>query len=557
MRIDFVGDDQDFLDVFDDETGAGVTSYSPTRAVLSYPSAGHSYVLTGFGLPTSANASPSGTVTGASFTTNGQLQMTVSQISWSVQLLTSDALIDATPEETVNLLSLQNGITFSAAQALIGLDLTLGQSLGLVSIDGGDLGVPQTIFGSAFADTLIGGTGNDTITGNGGNDIFLVRDVRSETTISAISGGFQITTTGGGTDRVFGVEVFDFLGNQISAANVLSVTGSVIDGDETSETLNGSDNADLILAAAGDDSVNGNDGNDSILGDIGNDTLNGDEGDDVINGGLYSDVLNGGAGNDDIRGNRGNDTIDGGADHDILRGGAKNDSMLGGTGNDTIYGQADNDTLKGGSGDDTLGGGDGNDLMFGNAGDDNLNGGNGEDTLIGGDNNDTLEGKSGSDEIRGGSGNDRAKGGADNDTLEGDSGNDLLFGNLGDDLLLGGTGRDTLIGGDDNDTLEGGSGADEIRGDAGSDVMSGGSEADKFVFRKGHNADVILDFNAAEDMLRLEASLTDGETDVAQILATYGQPTGPTGVVLNFGEGDVIILEGLVYEGLQINIDVF
>jgi hypothetical protein len=53
-------------------------------------------------------------------------------------------------------------------------------------------------------------------------------------------------------------------------------------GDDTNNTIAGTNGSDLILGLAGDDSLNGGDGNDTISGGTGNDTLTGDAGSDIF-----------------------------------------------------------------------------------------------------------------------------------------------------------------------------------------------------------------------------------------------------------------------------------
>ena len=64
------------------------------------------------------------------------------------------------------------------------------------------------------------------------------------------------------------------------------------------ETLDGTEDRDVIDAQGGDDTVNGLGGDDELLGGYGNDRLFGGEGDDYLDGGRGSDLLDGGAGDD-------------------------------------------------------------------------------------------------------------------------------------------------------------------------------------------------------------------------------------------------------------------
>ena len=94
-------------------------------------------------------------------------------------------------------------------------------------------------------------------------------------------------------------------------------------GTPSGDTLNGTDEDDLIDLGAGDDRSNGQGGNDTILG---------------------------GAGDDDLFGGDGEVTVDGGAGNDTITGGAGADSLLGGDGNDQFYGLTVGDFIDGGEG---------------------------------------------------------------------------------------------------------------------------------------------------------------------------------------------------------------
>jgi Ca2+-binding RTX toxin-like protein len=70
--------------------------------------------------------------------------------------------------------------------------------------------------------------------------------------------------------------------------------------------------------------------------------------------------------------------------------------------------------------------------------------------------------------------------------------------------------NDTLFGDSGNDTLWGGGGDDVLDGGADADVMRGGSGKDFFVFSTAlgaANVDQILDFNAADDTMRLDHTI--------------------------------------------------
>ena len=209
---------------------------------------------------------------------------------------------------------------------------------------------------------------------------------------------------------------------------------NLIDNRENPSTsLEGTDDADLILAGNFGDLIKAKGGNDCVIG---------------------------GSGNDDIRGQEGNDELFG----------------LGG--DDTIRGNNGNDLLDGGNGGDDLGGGEGNDKLIGGNDGDNLAGGAGNDELIGGDGNDELIGGDGSDTLKGGDGNDKIEGGDGDDTIAGGAGNDKLDGGAEDDIITGGAGNDDIKGGDGDDDLKGQKGDDTLKGEKGIDSLNGGADND-------------------------------------------------------------------------------
>jgi len=261
--------------------------------------------------------------------------------------------------------------------------------------------------------------------------------------------------------------------------------------------------------------LTGTDGNDTLTGQGGTDTLMGEEGDDTLIGNGGDDVVYGGTGDDELRGNQGDDE---------LRGNAGNDIMYGGDGNDLLVGNT------------------GDDIMYGGSGVNKLVGQRGEDTLIGGDERDILNGGGDADTLHGNGGNDRLKGGTRSDTLYGGEGPDVLYGNRHDDFLYGQEGDDYLNGGGEDDWLDGGTGDDR---------MKGGSGADSFVFETGFDSDRVLDFDLANDQLLIDSSYWGTNETAAELLDDHASVTS-AGVVIDFGGGDVITLEGLTTtDGLE------
>ena len=245
----------------------------------------------------------------------------------------------------------------------------------------------------------------------------------------------------------------------------------------------------------------------------------------IINGNNSSQTINGTIQDDNIYAKDGDDYVDGWTGNDIIYGDSGNDYLLGWTGNDSIYGGSGNDTLKGE---------DGNDFLVGNGGQDYFDGGSGSDTvsyyyysgtvnanlktdkasfpgwsysetlksienLAGGSGNDNIYGDDAANNLYGNAGNDYLDGWGGNDNLYGNSGNDTLLGYSGNDYLYGGYGNDSLKGESGNDYLSAGAGTDKLYGGSGKDTLVGGIGADDFIFNsKYEGIDIIKDFNWGE-----------------------------------------------------------
>jgi serralysin len=150
----------------------------------------------------------------------------------------------------------------------------------------------------------------------------------------------------------------------------------------------------------------------------------------------------------------------------------------------------------------------------------------------------TLIGNAHANKMNGGSKADVLKGGRGGDRISGGDGRDDLRGNLGRDKLFGDSGADTLSGGMANDKLTGGPGADA------------------FVFRDGWGTDRIMDFEKNVDTLRLDAALWGGGMKRAEVVDRFGTKT-PHGVVLDFGDGDEIFVDGIGLYALKIGLEFF
>ena len=422
------------------------------------------------------------------------------------------------------------------------------------TIDG--KGGNDNLFGGEDNDVLIGGAGNDFLQGGNGNDTYrfegnfgldtlseglnagkdtiqFLGDVSADdltifaqgTSLVIQRGSNQLFlqsqfASGQGSNALF--ETIDLgVGPDMDIRRVeeawLTRTGRSaaerFDGSIFKDTLDGGSGNDTLSGDAGDDSLTGGRGNDFLSGGAGDDTYHFEEqfGVDTISEGFNSgrDTISFGTGikleDLDFRVENTNLIIsDGGSSIQISF------QFSSGTGANALVERiefANGDTLSltrpldewldlqgtaagesfGGSiFDDTIDGGGGNDNLFGgNAGRDNLDGGAGNDTVSGGSDRDSL---------RGGTGDDFVFGGDDNDTIRGDEGNDSLRGDAGDDQIFGGSGSDTIDAGLGRSTIDGGTGNDSI---------TGGDLSDVFIFRQGDGIDVITNFNANRDTLRM------------------------------------------------------
>lgn len=81
----------------------------------------------------------------------------------------------------------------------------------------------------------------------------------------------------------------------------------------------------------------------------------------------------------------------------------------------------------------------------------------------------------------------------------------ILKGSSKKDTLIGGSGKDTLNGGKGNDSLNGGAGVDTLIGGKGNDTLTGGKGKDVFVYSNGDGKDVITDYTAGQDKIKISS----------------------------------------------------
>jgi len=386
-----------------------------------------------------------------------------------------------------------------------------GRIVGSVFLgDGGDRyngrggTVSDAVSGGTGSDTLIGGDGDDVLGGNTGFN--RIRGGAGDDTLS--TQGTGVIRGGSGDDNISSA----FIGQQ-------AFGGSGDDTIKASADFDGAFGSNLFDGGVGDDEIElrlvvplMNDASVTVLGNDGHDRMTVTESNERIE-------MRGGRGEDTLTGSNGAETLSGGRGDDIIIGNQGVDWLLGGRGDDSLSGGTGNsDRLFGGQGDDTLDGGTGNNTIKGGAGDDSIFASNGRDEMHGGKDDDTLKGGQGVDTLRGGAGDDSLVGGASN--------SDRLFGGKGDDTLDGGQGSNRLDGGLGNDSLTASTGADD------------------FIYNPGDGRDTIdgFDVGGGNDQIDLRGW---GLGNFAALTSTFSVSSTTAGALIDFGDGDSILLVGL------------
>ena len=263
----------------------------------------------------------------------------------------------------------------------------------------------------------------------------------------------------------------------------------------------------------------------SIFSRGGNDRIEGSRFDDVIDGGSGNDTINAGGGNDFIHSNTGSDAINGGSGTDNIRWG--NGDKNHNPGNDTISGGGgayDNDLInlwiKRG------------DIAAGNesAGIDGLlvriNSVSGSGSMSGGAST-TIGGNasvrfSGFELAWTHEGNDTLN--AADATIAGNGTGVNFNTRWGHDRLIGSRGNDTLDGSFGKDTIDGGRGNDELWiGDG----NGGDGDRDVIIFNAGDGKDTVYGFDNRDQISGYNSAREDSN-----------------GTLLNFGNGDTVLLDG-------------
>ena len=105
------------------------------------------------------------------------------------------------------------------------------------------------------------------------------------------------------------------------------------------------------------------------------------------------------------------------------------------------------------------------------------------------------------------------------------AGSDSIFANVGKDTINGGAGNDLIYGEAGNDSINGGKGNDSINGGTGNDTLTGGAGKNVFVFGAEFGKDVITDYTAGSDKIKLaveNASVTSSVVKGKNVVLTVG-----------------------------------
>jgi len=111
----------------------------------------------------------------------------------------------------------------------------------------------------------------------------------------------------------------------------------------------------------------------------------------------------------------------------------------------------------------------------------------------------------------------------------------------------------TITGNAGDNVINGAEGEDTIRGGKGFDELAGGADIDTFIFRKGDDKDVIGDFDIdaiTHDVVDLSG--IKGITGFGDLINHHARVVDGD-VVINAGDGDRVVLEGLALTDLRVD----
>lgn len=235
--------------------------------------------------------------------------------------------------------------------------------------------------GKEGVDVLYGSAGDDRLNGgdSGYNQANYAGVAADYTVTKNVDGSFTLASAAYGTDTLINIEAIVFEGED-KWYTLESLAGSTGQG----ETINGTEDADVLIGTSGDDIINGFGGNDGFQGTGGSDLIDGggSEYDQVDYEGNSSDYSF--AHNEDgtVAVSKPNGETDILTEIDGIWFAGDNFwsllvDLLPAPLGETIDGTSGNDFLEGTSGDDTINAGEGVDVIFGSKGNDTISGGDG------------------------------------------------------------------------------------------------------------------------------------------------------------------------------------
>lgn len=458
------------------------TTHTGTKLVFGL-GVGDSWTMTGTGFGNfDANGVPhSGTITGMTFTVDGVLESSFSNLKlgmqsvWTAVIAAHNGDLNAAPNLLSQIFARNDTFTSNSGGSADGdtfLGLGGADSFNMTNsgpgsrVYGGD-GNDSFSFGAKFqpqtGDIVDGGAGTDTLALDGKHTAVYYQPATLAPGSPSIADGpaHGLVLTAASLVHVEQITLaagsnYGLIFNDANVAHgaVLTITGSAL-AATNSLYINGS-----ALVSGGALNVSGGAGNDVLIGGSGNDTLDGGAGTDTAS---YATAKAAVTVSLAISGQQ--NTVGAGKDTlisiETLIGSKFNDTLTAGPGGSDIQGGAGNDTLVSGPGNDTFDGGAGTDIaVFSGAYDaysvvrhdattTTVTGPDGTDFLanveilrftdeqvVNSDLGQTLSARAGGDILVGNQGADHLNGGA---------GNDVLIGNTGNDVINGGGGYNTAI----------------------------------------------------------------------------------------------------------------